>query len=82
MKVGDIFYSIIQKDNNSFEKPKIVKFIVKEIDNDYPLYPIVSIKQDKWGRYYRFKESQIHLTYEEALVEKKEYYRKNKNLGN
>lgn len=75
MKAGDIFYSVMQKDNCPFEQPRISKFKVEKIDNDYP-YSIVSTKQDRWGRYYRFKESQIHLTYEDALVEKKEIIEK------
>ena len=78
MKAGDIFYSVMQKDNSPFEKPRIVKFMVKEIDNDCS-YPIVSLKQDRWGRYYRFKESQIYLTYEEALVEKSKIIEKIKS---
>lgn len=79
LKVGDWFFAVTQKDNSPFEKPRIIKFFVKQIDNDYP-YPIVSIKQDRWGRYYRFKESQIHLTYEDALVEKKQILEKIKKF--
>lgn len=69
MKVGDMFYSVMQKDNNPFEKPRITKFVVEKIDNNHS-YPIISTKKDKWLRNYCFRESQIHLTYEEALIEK------------
>ena len=69
MKAGDIFYSVMQKDNCPFEKPRIIKFVVEKIDTKHS-YPIVSTKTDKWGRHYAFRESQIHLTYEDALVEK------------
>ena len=31
LKPGDIFYSVMQKDNSPFEKPRICKFIVKSI---------------------------------------------------
>lgn len=75
MKVGDIFYSVMQKDNCPFEKPRIVKFVVEKIDNAHS-YPIISTKKDKWGRHYCFRESQIHLTYEDALVEKKKIIKK------
>lgn len=75
MRAGDIFYSVIQKDNDPFEQPRITKFIVEVIDNDYS-YPIISTKKDKWGRYYAFKESQIYLTYKDALVEKKKIIEK------
>ena len=49
MKIKDIFYSVMQKDNNPFENPRIVKFKVEKIDNDSS-YPIVSTKQDRWGK--------------------------------
>lgn len=75
MKVGDMFYSVMQKDNCPFEKPRIAKFIVEKIDTAHS-YPIVSTKTDKWGRHYAFRESQIHLTYEDALVEKKKIIEK------
>ena len=75
MKSGDMFYSVMQKDNNPFEKPRIAKFIVEKIDTAHS-YPIVSTKTDKWGRHYAFRESQIHLTYEDALVEKKKIIEK------
>lgn len=75
MKEGDIFYSVMQKDNNPFEKPRITKFVVEKIDTAHS-YPIVSTKTDKWGRHYAFRESQIHLTYEDALVEKKKIIEK------
>lgn len=75
MKVGDIFYSVMQKDNCPFEPPRITKFIVEKIDTAHS-YPIVSTKTDKWGRHYAFRESQIHLTYEDALVEKKKIIEK------
>jgi hypothetical protein len=69
MKVGDIFYSVMQKDNCPFEKPRITKFVVEKIDTAHS-YPFVSTKTDKWGRHYAFRKDQIHLTYEDALVEK------------
>ena len=75
MKVGDIFYAVMQKDNNPFEKPRITKFIVEIFDTAHS-YPIVSTKTDKWGRHYVFRESQIHLTYEDALIEKKKIIEK------
>lgn len=75
MKVGDIFYSVMQKDNCPFEKPRITKFVVEKIDTAHS-YPVVSTKTDKWGRHYAFNESQIHLTYEDALVEKKKIIKK------
>ena len=78
MKVGDIFYSVMQKDNCPFEKPRIAKFVIKGINNNYS-YPIISLKQDRWGRYYRFQESQIYLTYKEALVEKNKIIEKIKS---
>ncbi len=70
MQVGDIFYSVMQKDNNPFEKPRIVKFFVEKISNDNSIPPIVATKTDKWGRHYCFKESQVYLTYEDAIPEK------------
>lgn len=75
MKSGDMFYSVMQKDNCPFEKPRIAKFIVEKIDTAHS-YPIVSTKTDKLGRHYAFRESQIHLTYEDALVEKKKIIEK------
>ena len=75
MKSGDMFYSVMQKDNCPFEKARITRFIVEKIDTAHS-YPIVSTKTDKWGRHYAFKESQIHLTYEDALVEKKKIIEK------
>lgn len=75
MKSGDIFYSVMQKDNCPFEKPRITKFVVEKIDTACS-YPIVSTKTDKWGRHYVFSESQIHLNYEDALVEKKKIIEK------
>ena len=75
MKVGDIFYSVMQKDNNPFEKPRITKFKVEKIENNCT-HPIIATKTDKWGRHYAFRESQIHLTYEDALVEKKKIIEK------
>lgn len=70
MKAGDIFYSVMQKDNNPFEKPRITKFVVKNILNDCCTHPIVSTKTDKWGRQYMFKKSQIYLNYKDAIPEK------------
>lgn len=75
MKAGDIFYSVMQKDNCPFEKPRITKFVFEKFDTAHS-YPIVSTKTDKWGRHYAFRESQIHLTYEDALVEKKKIIEK------
>lgn len=72
MKVGDIFYSVMQKDNCPFEKPRITKFIVEKILTANCTHPIVSTKTDKWGRHYCFKESQIYSTYEDAIAEKNE----------
>ena len=72
MQVGDIFYSVMQKDNCPFEKPRITKFIVDKIYNENCTHPIVATKTDKWGRHYCFKESQIYSTYEDAIPEKNE----------
>lgn len=76
MKEGDIFYSVMQKDNCPFEKPRITKFVVKTIYNENCSHPIVSTKTDKWNRPYCFKEEQIYLTYKEALVEKQKIQEK------
>ena len=72
MKVGDIFYSVMQKDNNPFEKPRITKFVVDKIYNENFTHPIVATKTDKWGRHYCFKQSQIYSTYVDAIPEKNE----------
>lgn len=70
MNKGDIFYSVMQKDNNPFEKPRITKFVFNGyIERDGEQY-ICSTKTDKWGRHYMFKENQIYLKYEDAIPEK------------
>lgn len=72
MRVGDVFYSVMQKDNNPFEKPKITKFVVEKIFTKNCTHPIVATKTDKWGRHYCFKKSQIYSTYADAIPEKNE----------
>lgn len=72
MKLGDVFYSVMQKDNCPFEKPRITKFVVEKIFSENCTHPIVATKTDKWGRHYCFKENQIYSTYEEAIPEKNE----------
>ena len=74
MKAGDIFYSVMQKDNCPFEQPRITKFVVEKIDKTH--YPIVSTKTDKLGRHYAFRKDQIYLNYEDALPEKKKIIEK------
>ena len=59
MKLGDVFYSVMQKDNCPFEKPRITKFVVEKIFSENCTHPIVATKTDKWGRHYCFKENQI-----------------------
>lgn len=75
MKAGDIFYSVMQKDNCPFEQPRITKFVVEKIDSSHS-YPVVSTKKDKLGRNYVFRKDQIYLNYEDALPEKKKIIEK------
>lgn len=70
MQIGDIFYSVMQKDNCPFEKPRITKFVVEKIYNENCTHPICATKTDKWGRHYCFKESQVYSTYKDAIPEK------------
>ncbi|MBQ2871621.1 hypothetical protein IJE86_07960 [bacterium] len=72
MQVGDVFYSVMQKDNCPFEKPRITKFVIDKIFTANCTHPIVATKTDKWGRHYCFKESQVYSTYEDAIPEKNE----------
>jgi GTP-binding protein EngB required for normal cell division len=76
MKAGDIFYSVMQKDNCPFEQPRITKFVARKFLSENGNHYIVATKTDKLGRPYRFKENQIYFTYEDALVEKKKIIEK------
>lgn len=69
LKHGDIFYSVIQKDNNPFEKPRICKFFVNYINE---IGYIVSTKQDRYFRNYVFNPTHIYLNYAEAVPERDE----------
>lgn len=72
LKIGDFFWSVIQKDNNPFEKPFIWKFIITDFQYWEDKLYIISNKHSRDGRRMVFCEKNIHLTYEDALVEKKE----------
>lgn len=69
LKPGDIFYSVMQKDNSPFEKPRICKFIVKSIKPE-ERYSIVSTKQDRYFRNWVFRPDQVYETYELAVPER------------
>ena len=75
LKPGDIFYSVMQKDNNPFEKPRICKFIVKNIKPE-ERYSIVSTKQDRWFRNWVFRPDQVYETYELAVPERNQKIQK------
>ena len=79
LKPGDIFYSVMQKDNNPFEKPRICKFIVKYIKPE-ERYSIVSTKQDRYFRNWVFRPDQVYETYGLAVPERNQKIEKLKEV--
>lgn len=72
LKVGDWFFAVTQKDNNPFEQPFIRKFQIIEFMELNERMGAVTSKKDKIGRHWIFRAKTMHLTYEDALIEKKE----------
>lgn len=80
LKVGDWFYAVTQKDNSPFEQPFIRKFQIIEFMELNDKMSAVTSKKDKIGRHWIFRPRTMHLTYEDALVEKKQVLEKIKKF--
>ena len=80
LKIGDWFYAVTQKDNNPFEQPFIRKFQIVEFMELNDKMSAVTSKKDKTGRHWIFRPRTMHLTYEDALVEKKQVLEKIKKF--
>ena len=72
LKVGDWFYAVTQKENSPFEQPFIRKFQIIEFMELNDKMSAVTSKKDRIGRHWIFRPRTMHLTYEDALVEKKQ----------
>ena len=80
LKVGEWFFAVTQKDNNPFEQPFIRKFQIIEFMEINGKMSAVTSKTDKIGRHWIFRPRTMHLTYEDALVEKKQVLEKIKKF--
>ena len=80
LKVGEWFFAVTQKDNNPFEQPFIRKFQIIEFMEINDKMSAVTSKTDKIGRHWIFRPRTMHLTYEDALVEKKQVLEKIKKF--
>lgn len=80
LNVGDWFYAVTQKDNSPFEQPFIRKFQIIEFMELNDKMSAVTSKKDRIGRHWIFRPRTMHLTYEDALIEKKEILEKIKKF--